>query len=182
MLIGSSQLWKLTTSFLLIVTKATNIFATNNLTKMSVITMAHCELVVDALYHNAERKKFEQKGMRQIAKDCDVSVPVVQKVKNILVDMKLLIIEGNRRTQECIWHPDKSKPNPAMLREVYKTYIKGAGSKVMVKQKRFAPTSLDSALQALVKLGYTGVISKVKHDGYRTITESIDLSKIELGE
>lgn len=149
---------------------------------MSRITFQHCELVVDALYHNSERKKFEQKGMRQIAEDCNVSVPVVQKVKSILVDMKLLIVEGERRSQECIWHPDKSKPNPVMLREVYKVYTKGARSKVMVSKKRSAPTSIDSALQVLVKLGYTGVISKVKHDGYRTITESIDLSKIELGE
>lgn len=149
---------------------------------MKSITLQHCELVVDALYHNYERKKFEQKSMRQIASDCEVSIAVVQKIKNILVDMKLIIVEGERRSQECIWHPDKCCPNPAMLRGVYKEYTKDAKSKVMVSHKRAASPSLDSALRTLVKLGYTGVVQKVKYDGYRTITESIDLSKIELGE
>lgn len=157
-------------------------FYTNNLTTMSRVTLQHCEIVVDALYHNVIRKKYEQKSLRQIATDCEVSVAVVQKIKGILVDMKMIIVEGERRSQECIWHPDKCCPNPAMLREVYKMYTKDARSKVTVKQKRSASTSLESALQALVKLGYIGVISKVKYDGYRMITESIDLSKIELGE
>lgn len=142
-----------------------------------------CGVIVDALYKNYERKKFEQKSMQDIAKMRGCSVVTLNNVKKILVDMNLLIVEGERRAQQCIWHPDKCIPNPSMVTKVYQAYTKDAKCRIRVSAvKKVASPSLESSLKTLVKLGYTGVISKVKRDGCKTITECIDLSKIELGE
>jgi hypothetical protein len=78
------------------------------------------------------------------------------------------------------WNPGRALPNPTMARDVYKEYTKDArhSDKIRVRQKRSASTSLESALRTLVKLDYTGVISRVSMKGFVKITESIDLSKI----
>lgn len=148
-----------------------------------MITMQMCGVIIDSLYRNYELPKFEQKSLRDLAKHCGVATMTFDKVRRILIDMKLLIVEGRNKGQQTIWHPDKCSPNPAMVTEVYKKYAKDAKCRIKVSVvKKVASPSLESSLQALVKLGYTGVISKVNRDGYKTVTECIDLSKIELGD
>ena len=138
------------------------------------------EIILDAIYQNTQRDKFSQLSGIQLAKHCEVSINTFRKVESILIDRKLLCKEGTTRNMRMYWNPGRALPNPAMARDVYKEYTKDArhSDKIRVKQKRSASTSLESALRTLVKLDYTGVISRVSVKGFVKITESIDLSKI----
>lgn len=138
-------------------------------------------LVVDEIYALCQKG---QCTTAEISRRCKVSVAVVMDVINTLKDMRVLISEGHGRGHKYIWHVGKSKPNTFMLDEVYKRYAHAKDSKRknnrVVSKKS---SSIDSALIALAKAGFTGVISRVvKADGFRKVTETIDLSKIELGE
>lgn len=147
---------------------------------MKVISLQHCGIMLDVLYCNASKVKFEQKSIRQMALDAGVSVMTLSKVRDILIEQKILIKEGERRQQKVYWHPNKSAPNPAMLQNIYKEFIKDAKHRVRVScEKSQGRISLDKALQALVKLGYTGVITR-SINSYTN--ESIDLSKIKIGD
>ena len=147
---------------------------------MKRLSLQSVEIIIDAIYHNTKRDKFSQLSGAQLAKDCEVGINTYRRVESILIERKLLIREGATRGMKMYWHPNRSNPNPAMARDVFKEYTKDArhSEKVRVKQKRSASTSLESALRTLVKLDYTGVISRVSVKGFVKITESIDLSKI----
>jgi hypothetical protein len=137
------------------------------------------EIIIDTIYHNTTRDKFSQLSGAQLAKHCEVSINTFRKVESILIDRKLLCKEGVTRNMRMYWNPGRALPNPTMARDVFKEYSKDARhSEVRVKQKRSASTSLESAVRVLVKLGYTGIISKVSIKGYVKHTESIDLSQI----
>lgn len=146
---------------------------------MKTISPARFNLIVDNIYHNCLRASIDRKSIAQLAKDAEVSVNTISSVRQLLVDSKLLIIEGNCRSQTTIWHPNKSIPNPAMLTKLYESFIHFE-SRVKVSDRKPGRVSFESALRTLVQLGYTGVISKSKRSGWTTITESIDLSKIEV--
>lgn len=147
---------------------------------MSQLCFQSVEIIIDAIYQNTKRDKFSQLSGIQLAKHCEVSINTFRKVESILIDRKLLCKEGATRNMRMYWHPGRAIPNPTMARDVYKEYTKDArhSEKIRVKQKRSASTSLESAIRTLVKLGYTGVISKVSIKGYVKHTESIDLSQI----
>lgn len=145
---------------------------------MKTMTIQQVGLCVDAIYANYSKSKISQKNTNQLASDCGISVAVVIKIKKILANMKILIIEGERAAQTCSWNPCKCKPNDTLLREVYKIYTSDAKTRVKVENKK--RSSLEGALEVLVKAGWEGIIKKIKVDGIRTITETIDLSKIEL--
>lgn len=138
------------------------------------------EIIIDAIYHNTTRDKFSQLSGAQLAKHCEVSINTYRRVESILIERKLLAREGSTRAMRMYWNPGRALPNPTMARDVFKEYTKDArhSEKVRVKQKRSASTSLESAVRVLVKLGYTGIISKVSIKGYVKHTESIDLSQI----
>lgn len=147
---------------------------------MSQLCFQSVEIIIDSIYQNTKRDKFSQLSGIQLAKHCEVSINTFRKVESILIDRKLLCKEGATRNMRMYWHPGKSIPNPTMARDVYKEYTKDArhSEKIRVKQKRSASTSLESAIRILVKLGFTGIISKVSSKGYVKHTESIDLSQI----
>lgn len=147
---------------------------------MKKLSLQSVEIIIDAIYHNTKRDKFSQLSGIQLAKHCEVSINTFRKLESILIDRKLLCKEGATRNMRMYWHPGKSIPNPTMARDVFKEYTKDArhSEKVRVKHTRSASTSLESAIRTLVKLGYTGVISKVSIKGYVKHTESIDLSQI----
>lgn len=145
---------------------------------MKTMTIQQMSLCIDAIYTNYSKSKISQKNTNQLAADCGVSASVLIKIKKLLADMKLLIIEGERVAQVCTWNPCKCKPNETLIREVYKAYTSDAKTRVKVENKK--RSSLEGALEVLVKAGWEGIIRKTKVDGIRTITETIDLSKIEL--
>lgn len=144
------------------------------------LSLQSVEIIIDAIYHNTTRDKFSQLSGAQLAKHCEVSINTYRRIESILIERKLLIREGATRGMKMYWHPNRSNPNPTMARDVFKEYTKDArhSEKVRGNHKRSASTSLESALRTLVKLGYTGVISKVSIKGYVKHTESIDLSQI----
>lgn len=147
-----------------------------------VITFQHCGMMLDALYHNACKDKLRQKSINVLSKECNVSVISMTKLRDVLISMKLLIKEGNNRGQRIYWHPDKSLPNPAMQRCIYQEYIRDAKKQDRVSEhKSRGRVSLESALRALVQLGYTGVIRRTvkMSNGIKTV-EEINLSEIQV--
>lgn len=145
-----------------------------------VITFQVCGMVLDALYHNARKDRKDQKSMDQIAKDCNVSARTLFALRDILINLKILIKEGTSRGQRIYWHPDKCGLNEAMLRNVYNIYIgdkrKKEVKKVKVVVKQESKMSVDTAILFLVENGFKGILER--HPNVYT-TETIDLSKIK---
>lgn len=137
-------------------------------------------MVLDALYHNARKDRKDQKSMDQLAKDCKVSARTLFALRDILINLKILIKEGTSRGQRIYWHPDKCGLNDAMLRNVYNIYIgnkrKREVKKVKVVVKQESKMSVDTAILFLVENGFKGILER--HPNAYT-TETIDLSKIK---
>lgn len=138
-------------------------------------------LIVDLLYHNSLKVRYEQKSLRELARSCETSLAGITTVRNALIEKKILVKEGTLRNQYIYWHPGKSQPNPVMLRDLYKDLIR---EEKRVERTRKAPgkVSLERALKTLVSLGYTGVIQRSTTHGYTATIEQIDLSKITVEE
>lgn len=145
-----------------------------------VITFQVCGMVLDALYHNARKDRKDQKSMDQLAKDCNVSARTLFALRDILINLKILIKEGTSRGQRIYWHPDKCGLNETMLRNVYNIYIgdkrKKEVKKVKVVVKQESKMSVDTAILFLVENGFKGILER--HPNAYT-TETIDLSKIK---
>ena len=145
-----------------------------------VITFQVCGMVLDALYHNAQKDRKDQKSMDQLAKDCNVSARTLFALRDILINLKILIKEGTSRGQRIYWHPDKCGLNEAMLRNVYNIYIgdrrKREVKKVKVVVKQESKMSVETAILFLVENGFKGILER--HPNAYT-TETIDLSKIK---
>ena len=145
-----------------------------------VITFQVCGMVLDALYHNAQKDRKDQKSMDQLAKDCNVSARTLFALRDILINLKILIKEGTSRGQRIYWHPDKCGLNEAMLRNVYNIYIgdrrKREVKKVKVVVKQESKMSVDTAILFLVENGFKGFLER--HPNAYT-TETIDLGKIK---
>lgn len=147
-------------------------------TRMSIQQVG---LIVDLLYHNSLKVRYEQKSLRELARSCETTLASITTVRNTLIEKHILIKEGVLRNQYVYWHPGKSKPNPAMLRDLYKDLIR---EEKRVEKTRKAPgkVSLERALRTLVSLGYTGVIQRSTTHGYTVTIEQIDLTKITVEE
>lgn len=145
-----------------------------------VITFQVCGMVLDALYHNARKDRKDQKSMDQLAKDCNVSARTLFALRDILINLKILIKEGTSRGQRIYWHPDKCGLNEAMLRNVYNIYIgdkrKKEVKKVKVVVKQESKMSVETAILFLVENGFKGILER--HLNAYT-TETIDLNKIK---
>lgn len=145
-----------------------------------ILTYQVCGMVLDALYHNARKDRKDQKSMDQLAKDCNVSARTLFALRDILINLKILIKEGTSRGQRIYWHPDKCGLNEAMLRNVYNIYVgdkrKREVKKVKVVVKQESKMSIDTAILFLVENGFKGILER--HLNAYT-TETIDLSKIK---
>ena len=149
-----------------------------------VITYQICGIVLDALYHNAQKDRKDQKSMDKLAKDCGVSINTLFAFRDILINLKILIKEGTSRAQRIYWHPDKVGLNEAMLRNVYNIYV-GDRRKREIKPRKVVvkpvaqhedKMSIETAILFLVEQGYTGIITR--QPNIYTI-ETIDLGKIK---
>lgn len=143
------------------------------------ITMPQVGIIIDTLYRNYSKPRFEQKNVNLLAKDCGVSVQILLKVRKIMVVMQLLIVDGERAAQKCYWNTVKSKPNPVMLTEVYRVYTKDAKSRVKVeikKEKRLPSEQL--ALLTFKKKGALKVTVEYVNSYKRTI-EVFDIAQME---
>ena len=149
-----------------------------------VITFQVCGMVLDALYHNAQKDRKDQKSMDKLAKDCGVSINTLFAFRDILINLNILIKEGTSRAQRIYWHPDKCGLNEAMLRNVYNIYV-GDKRKRKIKPKKAVvkpvvqhenKMSIETAILFLVENGFTGILER--HPNAYT-TETIDLSKIK---
>lgn len=148
-----------------------------------VITFQVCGIVLDALYHNSlKENRVDQKSIATLAKECSVSVNTIRAFRDILIKNKLMFVEGNARTQITLWNKSKSALNPAMQKFIYEQYVGNEKRKVKLKvdtTKKSSRISLDSALQFLVKHGFTGTIRRQIN---QYTTEYIDLSLIKVEE
>lgn len=143
-----------------------------------VITYQICGLVLDALYHNTQKDPKDQKSMRQVAKDCGVSLATIFAFRDILVDLKIIIKEGNRAGQKIYWHPDKAGLNEKMSRNVYNIYVGDKRRKVIKPKKQVVKPielSIETAILFLVENGFTGQLVR-QINPYTT--ETVDLSKL----
>ena len=149
-----------------------------------VITFQRCGMMLDALYHNALKEKTRQRSLSELAKDCETSIGPMTRMRDILIDLKLLIKEGNARGQKIYWHPDKVGMNHHLQQKVYSEYIRDAKShgKVGTTTHR-GRVSLDAALKVLVQLGFTGEIKRtISYNGPKKTIEVIDLTQIKVEE
>lgn len=134
------------------------------------ISMPEMGIIIDGIYRNYSKAKIDQKSVNKLAADCNTSVNVLMKVRNILAERQQLFIEGERATQKCFWNTAKSAPNPVMLTEVYRIYTKDAKSRVKVEKKEKRLPSKESALQGLAKTGCVR-ITLLYIDGHKETTE-----------
>ena len=145
-----------------------------------VITYQICGVVLDALYHNTQKDPKDQKSMRQVAKDCGVSLATLFAFRDILVDLKIIIKEGNRAGQKIYWHPDKVGLNEQMSRNVYNIYVGDKRKKTIKPKKQVVKStkielSIETAILFLVENGFTGQLTR--HPNPYT-TEIVDLAKL----
>lgn len=146
---------------------------------MKPILMQHVGVIIDVFYKNYSKEKFEQLSLKQLAVKLSTSVATITKIRNILANRHVIIIEGERRSQKCYWNPCKCKPNDTLLLDVYKEYTKDAKSRVKVNQKSKRLSSIEQAILVFKKEGWDTVILK-KSFGNKKITEEYNL--IEIGE
>lgn len=142
----------------------------------SIVTIQQVGLIVDLIYHNQSRS--DKKPVSLLYKEAGTSINTFFKVRSILIDMDLLVIVGERRNQTSYWNPNRSQPTPSMLQEVYRRYTKDYKVRVKEIKKQRGKISLQEALKVLTSMGYSGVISRKKCDGYITMIEEIDLDKV----
>lgn len=144
---------------------------------MKPILMQHVGVIIDALYKNYSKEKFEQLSLQQLAVKLSMSVATVTKVRNILAKRQVLIVEGERRSQKCYWNTVRCKPNEQLLLDVYKEYTKDAKSRVKVNKKSKRLSSVEQALLILKKAGWAKVKLGKVYAG-TIIEHTIDLSKV----
>lgn len=144
---------------------------------MKPILMQHVGVIIDTLYKNYSKEKFEQLSLQQLAAKLSMSVAIITKVRNILANRCIIVIEGERRSQKCYWNPCKCKPNDTLLLDVYKEYTKDAKSRVKVNKKSKRLSSIEQALLILKKEGWMKVKLGKVYAG-TIIEHTIDLSKV----
>lgn len=144
---------------------------------MKPILVQHVGVIIDMLYKNYSKEKFEQLSLQQLAAKLSMSVATITKVRNILAKRQVIIVEGERRNQKCYWNTARCKPNEQLLLDVYKEYTKDAKSRVKVNQKSKRLSSVEQALLILKKEGWMKVKLGKVHAG-TIIEHTIDLSKV----
>lgn len=144
---------------------------------MKPILMQHVGVIIDTLYKNYSKEKFEQLSLKQLAVKLSMSVATITKVRNVLANRRIIVIEGERRTQKCYWNPCKCKPNDALLLDVYKEYTKDAKSRVKVNKKSKRLSSIEQALLVFKKEGWDKVTLS-KTVGYVYTEQTTDLSGV----
>lgn len=144
---------------------------------MKPILMPHVGMIIDVFYKNYSKEKFEQLTLRQLAAKLSMSVATIVKVRNILAKRHVIIVEGERRNQKCVWNTAKCKPNEALLLDVYKEYIKDAKSRVKVGKKSKRLSSIEQAMLVFKKEGWDQVTLS-KTVGYVHTEQTTNLSKM----
>lgn len=143
---------------------------------MKIISIQSVSLALDAMYRNYSKEKIDQKTFDRLCKDCELCFRTMSKIKDILINRKLLIVEGSKRSQVISWHPGKSAPNPDMLTSVYKEYTQKSRAEV---KKIVAPKlemTIEKACKFLADEGFTGIICKESKNNKICVIQKIDLS------
>lgn len=143
---------------------------------MKIISIQSVALALDAMHKNYTKKKIDQKTFNRLCKDCELSFNTMSKIKDILVNRKLLIVEGSKRSQVISWHPDKVGPTPEMLSSVYKEYTQKSRAEVKRISAPKLVMTVEKACEFLAKEGFTGIICKESKSGKISITQTIDLA------
>lgn len=143
---------------------------------MKIISIQSVSLVLDAMYRNYSKKKIDQKTFDQLCKDCELCFRTMTKIKDILINRKLLIVEGSKRSQVISWHPDKSAPNPDMLTSVYKEYTQKSRAEVKKIAAPKLEMTIEKACKFLANEGFTGIICKESKNNKISVIQKIDLS------
>lgn len=148
-----------------------------------VVTLQVCGIILDELYHNACKSSVDQVSMDVLRKRCSVSINTLLAFKNILIDRKLLLVNGKGRGISYSWNQQRSAMNYAMQKSIYDEYLGSERRKVKLKinvaPKKSSRVSLETALRVLINNGFTGTISRQTN---HYTTECIDLSLIKVEE
>lgn len=128
-----------------------------------VISLQVCGIVLDELYHNACKPSVDQVSMDVIRKKCKVSINTVLSFRNLLINHKLLIVDGQGRGIKYEWNSQRSAMNPEMAKHLYNVYLGAEKRKVKLKVKTDKPKermSVESALKYLANHGFTGELKR----------------------
>jgi hypothetical protein len=121
--------------------------------------------------------------MDELRKRCKVSINTLIAFKNILIDRKLLLVNGKGRGISYSWNPQRSAMNYVMQKSIYDEYLGSEKRKVKLKvntaPRKSSRVSLETALRVLVKNGFIGTIRRQTN---HYTTECIDLSLIKVEE
>lgn len=138
---------------------------------------------MDTVYHMySSSSKY---SIEEVAKKADTSVPTMVKIRKILSEMKVLIIEGTSSGQNCYWNPAKCAVNPQLVSTVYLQFSKKRKNKVTKTKvkvensnvKADCPLEVEDAVKLLIKAGFVGKIEKTSNVGFTLV---IDLEKVKL--
>lgn len=143
---------------------------------MKIISIQSVALALDAMYRNYSKKKIDQRTFDQLCKDCELCFRTMSKIKDILINRKLLIVEGSKRSQVISWHPGKSAPNPDMLTSVYKEYTQKSRAEVKKIAAPKLEMTIEKACKFLANEGFTGIICKESKNNKICVIQKIDLS------
>lgn len=139
------------------------------------ITMSQVGAIITNLYTNYSKEKFEQLSLRQLASRLSVSTTIIVRIRKLLANRQLLVIEGEKRNQKCYWNDARCVPNDVLVQNVYKTYIKSIKSSS--KPKASSISSEKEAFLFLKEKGWTSI--KLGKICAGTIIEhTIDLLKV----
>lgn len=157
---------------------------------MKIITEQTVRMALDAMHDNYTKAKVDQIPVKEMLKKLKISIKTFFKIRNILVNRKLLVITGDRRGQIVKWHPDKCSINPLLVKDVYSEFTSNNKKKKAEKVSEVKPKKPrkkksidknDEALKAaktLAALGFRGVLYKVdvQNANALVIKTVIDLS------
>lgn len=138
---------------------------------------------MDTVYHMySSSSKY---SIEEVAKKADTSVTTITKIRKILSEMKVLIVEGTSSGQNCYWNPAKCIVNPQLVSTVYLQFSnkrKNKATKTEVKVEKSNVKAdcfleVKDAVKFLIKEGFVGKIEKTSNVGFTLV---IDLEKVKL--
>lgn len=139
-------------------------------------TKEHLSTIINAIYKSSTSPVGNQKTLKELQKETNVSVNTLIKVRSILCNMKLLVIIGPRNSQHSFWNPDYSTPNSSMVSEVFRVYTQDP--KVAKNQHKVQKLpSFEMALRAIASKNWQKLTVETVQNN-KTVIEIYDLTNL----
>lgn len=139
---------------------------------------------MDTVYHMYSSSNIMY-SIEDVAKKADTSINTIYRIRKILSEMKVLIIEGASSGQTCYWNPAKCIVNPQLVSTVYLQFSNKRKNKVTKTKVKVENSNVKAdcflevkdAVKFLIKEGFVGKIEKTSSVGFTLV---IDLEKVKL--